>query len=92
MPSSKGDRSAVFDASDWAERGFCKQCGTHLFYRFRTTGAHSVPAGLFEDEESLRFAHQVFIDEKPPYYEFANETNEMTGPGLIAKFSNLPDN
>jgi len=25
---------AVYKSSDWAERGFCKQCGTHLFYRF----------------------------------------------------------
>ncbi len=22
-------------ASEWAERGFCKTCGTHLFYHFK---------------------------------------------------------
>ena len=24
---------SVYASSDWAERGFCKECGTHLFYR-----------------------------------------------------------
>ena len=28
----------VYASSDWAERGFCRQCGTHLFYRL-TQGA-----------------------------------------------------
>ena len=31
------DESAigVFESSEWAERGFCKSCGTALFYRLR---------------------------------------------------------
>ena len=81
---------AVFDSSDWAERGFCRQCGTHLFYRFKKTGRYGVPVGLFEEENGLRFAHQVFIDEKPAYYAFANQTNDLTGPELIARYNAQP--
>ncbi len=77
---------AVYPSSDWAERGFCKQCGTHLFYRFKANGNHAVPVGLFEDEEHLEFTQQVFIDEKPPFYEFSNDTKDMTGPELIAQY------
>lgn len=77
----------VFDSSDWAERGFCKQCGTHLFYRLKANSAHSVPVGLFEDDEQLEFAHQVFVDERPSFYEFSNVTEDMTGAELIAKFT-----
>lgn len=77
---------AVYDSSAWAERGFCKQCGTHLFYRFKKNGHHGVPVGLFDDESGLSFAHQVFVDEKPGYYDFANETHDMTGPELIASY------
>lgn len=75
----------VFDSSDWAERGFCSKCGSHLFYRLKESGQHIMSAGLFGDT-SFEFDHQVFIDEKPTYYSFANQTHDMTGPELFAKF------
>ncbi len=28
----------IFDSSAWAERGFCANCGTHLFYRIKDSG------------------------------------------------------
>lgn len=77
---------AIFSSSDWAERGFCRNCGTHLFYRLKETGQHMIPVGIFEDSEGLEFANQVFIDEKPEYYEFANKTKDMTGAELFALF------
>jgi len=80
------DNIAVFDSSKWAERGFCRNCGTHLFYRLKESGAHMVPVGLFEDEEGLVFESQVFIDERPAYYEFANQTKDLTGEELFKMF------
>ena len=77
----------VFDSSDWAERGFCSACGTHLFYRLKQTGQHIVSAGLFDDPPELDFDHQVFIDEKPGYYAFSNETKDLTGAEVFAMFS-----
>ena len=81
----EGDVS-VFESSDWAERGFCRNCGTHLFYRLKGSGQHMVPVGLFEDSSGLVFKGQVFIDEKPEYYEFANETKDLTGAELFTLF------
>ena len=63
-----GENISVFKSSQWAERGFCKNCGTHLFYRIQQTGQHIVPIGLFEASDDLTFETQVFIDEKPSYY------------------------
>ena len=80
------DNVSVFDSSDWAERGFCRNCGTHLFYRLKKSGQHMIPVGLFEDSASLVFKGQVFVDEKPDYYEFANETEEFTGAEIFAMF------
>lgn len=77
---------AVFASSEWAERGFCKQCGTHLFYRLIPTREHMVPVGLFELDQELVFDHQVFIDERPSYYCFANDTEDMTGAEVFAKY------
>lgn len=77
----------VYDSSDWAERGFCKNCGSHLFYRLKANHHHAIPVGLFDDDAGLVFDHQVFIDEKPGYYSFANKTLESTGDELFAKFN-----
>lgn len=77
---------AVFDSSDWAERGFCRNCGSHLFYRLKESGQHMVPVGLFDDRDDLSFTHQVFVDEKPLYYHFGNETREMTGAEVFAMY------
>ena len=77
---------SIFDSSDWAERGFCRSCGTHLFYRLKGSRQHMVPVGLFEDSESLAFKGQVFIDEKPDSFAFANETKNYTGAEIFAMF------
>ena len=81
----------VFNSSDWAERGFCAKCGTHLFYRIKANGQHIVPAGLFGDVESLVFDHQVFVDERPAYYQFANHTKDMTGAEVFAMYAPKAD-
>jgi hypothetical protein len=76
----------VFDSSDWAERGFCRNCGSHLFYRIKETGQHMMPVGLFEDDENFVFESQVFIDEKPSFYRFANETRNLTRAEIFAMY------
>ena len=81
------DNVSVYASSDWAERGFCRQCGTHLFYRFKANGKYAVPIGLFEEDDHLEFTHQVFVDERPSYYKFSNDTEDMTGPELFAKYT-----
>ncbi len=77
----------VFDSSEWAERGFCNKCGTHLFYHLKQNDQYIIPVGLFGDNKDFNFDHQVFIDEKPHYYSFANKTKDMTGEELFAQFS-----
>ncbi|MCZ0864594.1 GFA family protein [Dasania sp. GY-19] len=81
----------VYASSDWAERGFCGVCGTHLFYRLKQTGEHMVPIGLLGDEPGLVFKSQVFIDEKPDFYSFANQTQTLTGPEVFALFSSADE-
>ena len=81
------DDVRVFDSSEWAERGFCHQCGTHLFYRLKPTGQYIIPVDLFDDLEQISFESQIFTDQKPGYYEFANETTMKTGEELFAEFT-----
>ena len=29
------NKVSIFNSSEWAERGFCNHCGTHLFYKLK---------------------------------------------------------
>ncbi len=62
-----------------------KASGSHLFYRFKHNGQYIMPVGLFNEEHSFHFDHQIFIDEKPKYFSFANETKNMTGAEVFAQ-------
>ncbi len=77
----------IYDSSSWAERGFCKKCGSHLFYRLKESQQHMVPVGLFDSQENFVFENQVFIDKKPVYYSFSNKTNDMTGAEIFEMYS-----
>ena len=80
------DHVSVYNSSAWAERGFCNRCGTHIFHRIKQTGLHIMPVGLFEADDAFTFDHQVFIDDKPAMYRFANETEDMTGAEVFANY------
>ena len=74
-------------SSDWAERGFCKKCGSNLFYHLVESSDYQIAAGLFDDQSKLRMSLQVFTDRKPEFYEFANDTKMMTGAEVVAMFA-----
>lgn len=59
---------------------------TYLFWRLQAGGMIAVSSGLFDDTDDLNFDHQIFIDTKPTWYTFANETKDMTGAEVFAMF------
>lgn len=67
-----------YNSSTWATRGFCANCGTHLFYRLNKSGDYNMPVGLFSKVNNLEMAMQYFSDQRPDYYCFSNKTQEMT--------------
>jgi hypothetical protein len=81
-----GDQIAVYASSEWAERAFCRRCGTHLYYKLLATGEYFVPAGVF-DTVDLELASQLYIDKKPSYYAFANATPMLTEQQVIAQYA-----
>ena len=76
---------AVYASSEWAERAFCKNCGTHLYYKLLASGEYFVPAGTFESED-FELVSQIYIDRKPNYYSFANRTPVLTEQQVIEQF------
>ena len=81
------EQITLYESSEWARRGFCSRCGSHLFYLLKEDGRYFVPVGLFDSEEQFRFAHQIFIDKKPSFYSFANVTDNSTEEEVFAKYA-----
>ena len=81
-----GGEPVRYQSSDWAERGFCPNCGTHLFYHLLPNNDYVLPAGLFQDQQ-FHLTNEIFIDEKPGYYAFSNDTQKLTGQQVFAAFA-----
>lgn len=66
-----------YQSSEWAERAFCEQCGTHLYYHLSNTPQYYLYAGLFQDQP-FELATQIYIDYQAPYAALAADTPTMT--------------
>jgi hypothetical protein len=80
------DQITTYASSTWAERAFCKRCGSHLYYKLLATGEYFVPAGVL-DSTDLKLVSQIYIDNKPAYYSFSNETQMLTELQFLELYS-----
>ncbi|MEX0739031.1 MAG: GFA family protein [Pseudohongiella sp.] len=81
------EKIKLYESSTWASRGFCSDCGTHLFYKLKKSGEYNIPVGMFQNLEGLEMEMQYFSDQRPEYYCFSNETKEMTKAEIMEYFS-----
>lgn len=81
------DKVKMYESSSWASRGFCIECGTHLFYKLKASGEYNMPVGLFPKLDGLEMDMQYFSDMRPSYYCFSNETKEMNTAEIMAYFA-----
>jgi len=73
-----------YPSSDWAERGFCRRCGSNLFYRLKEADRYLVSLGAFDDQSAFRLAGEIYIDAKPPSYDLAGDHPRLTGEEFLA--------
>jgi hypothetical protein len=57
----------VFRSSEAAERGFCRDCGTPLFFRYRDRDRISVSLGSLDDPRRVPPARQFGIESRLPF-------------------------
>lgn len=85
------ERMRTYTSSAWAERCFCKTCGSSLFYRITSPGPHKgtchVGLGTLNEVDDIKLTGEVFIDKKPKGYSFAQKTEQLTGAELMALFA-----
>lgn len=81
-PSALG----TYDSSDWADRQFCRTCGSTLFWRLKAGGVTAVSVQAFDDPSAFPFKDEIFIDAKPGNYDFAGDRPRLTGAEIMARF------
>lgn len=72
-----GDASLKwFRSSDWARRGFCRECGSALFWHGDRLDEHkhtiAVAAGALTQPTGVRLMEHIFVSDKGDYYDIAD--------------------
>ena len=88
------EQIAEYQSSEWATRGFCKSCGSNLYYHLKPRpevpdGEYILSAGTVDDQSILRFEHEVYVDGAPGWYRFADDESRqrMTEAQILEMFA-----
>lgn len=76
----------TWKSSGWAERLFCGDCGSTLFWRMQAGGMASASVQAFDDPAAFAFDGEIYIDRKPGNYAFAGDRKRMTAAEVEALF------
>ncbi len=68
-----------YRASDFAERGFCGECGSALFWRRDGADNISILAGSFDQPTDLKLMSHIFVSDKGDYYDIADGVPQYPG-------------
>ncbi|WP_086349371.1 GFA family protein [Candidatus Enterococcus clewellii] len=75
-----------YRSSEWAERGFCKNCGSSLFYHGLDDDSYYIPIDLLDTVNQAQLTLEIMYDNKPAYYSFSNQTEKMTEAQVYQQF------
>lgn len=66
------DELTWYAASSDAKRGFCRHCGSLLFWKAEGSDMTSIMAGSLDLPTGLTASHHIFAADKGDYYELAD--------------------
>jgi hypothetical protein len=87
-------RPAVFASSSAAERGFCRECGTPLSFRYLGRKKMTITIGSLDEPARVKPREQIGIESRVPWLEEAlalpGQTTEEDAPAdVLAGMKNL---
>lgn len=68
---------AWFEASPNAKRGFCRRCGSSLFWAAYDEDTISFALGALDGPTGLSLAKHIFVADKGDYYEIADSVPQQ---------------
>ncbi len=70
---------AWFESSPCAKRGFCKTCGSSLFWKPSAANYVAVAAGALDDPRDLKLQRHIFTADRPSWYAITDGLEEIGG-------------
>ncbi|NLS05101.1 GFA family protein [Rhizobium sp. P32RR-XVIII] len=62
-----------YRSSETAERGFCVNCGSALFWQRKGSPMVSVMAGAFDQPSGLAFGYHIYCADKADFYQINDD-------------------
>lgn len=83
------DNIATYQSSDWAERAWCKMCGTNVYFRHtkrdKWFGSTDLPIGIFDDANGFTLTHEIYTDQQPDSFRYAGDGHKrLTRDAVLA--------
>lgn len=72
------DGLAWYAASDMARRGFCRNCGSLLFWQANDADTIAVSAGALDMPTGLKADRHIFVADKADFLEIADELPQFS--------------
>jgi len=66
-----------YQSSELARRGFCRICGSSLFWEPIGTGRVSISAGSLDKPTGLRIIRHIFVSDKADFYEITDGLEQL---------------
>ena len=76
---TKDDGLAWFKTSEVAQRGFCRECGSGLFWEPFDLDATGIIAGTLDGPTRLQTMGHIFVGEKADFYDIADDLPQFEG-------------
>ncbi|SDX48360.1 Uncharacterized conserved protein [Ruegeria halocynthiae] len=62
-----------YRASDIAKRGFCRACGSFLFWQHNDEDTIAISVGSLDEPTGLKLAQHIFVADKGDYYDIKDD-------------------
>ena len=76
---TKADGLAWYKTSEVARRGFCRACGSSLFWEPFELDATGIIAGSLDGPTGLKTMGHIFVGEKSDFYEIVDDLPQYDG-------------
>ena len=71
------DAVTWYDSSPGVRRGFCRRCGSNLFWDYAAKAQISIAAGAFDQPSGLRQQCHIFVADKADFYEIGDGLKQL---------------
>jgi len=80
-----GENISWYHSSPKGRRGFCKHCGSALFWKYEGVGEISIQAGSLDQPTDLTPGYHIFCADKGDFYEINDGLPQFakSSPGLV---------